>query len=70
VQDLAVQSQLTGWVRNLPDGRVEFMAEGPKGLLDDFVMAVNRGPRTGYVASFNIDWDKFQGEYDSFRIRF
>lgn len=70
VQDLAVQSDLTGWVRNLPDGRVEFMAEGPKGLLDDFVKAVNRGPRTGYVAGINIDWDKFQGEYDSFRIRF
>lgn len=70
VQDLAVQCGLTGWVKNLPDGRVEFAAEGQKGLLDDFVKVVNRGPRAGYVASLNLSWEKFSGEYDSFRIRF
>ena len=69
-QDIAVQYGLTGWVCNLPDGRVEFAAEGPKGVLDDFVKAVNRGPVAARVTKIDLQWDKFTGEYKDYRIRF
>ena len=69
-QDVAVKSELTGWVCNLPDGRVEFIAEGPKGLLDDFIKAVNRGPVSARVTKIDLQWHKFTGEFEGFRIRF
>ena len=69
-QDVAAQYNVNGWVKNLPDGRVEFVAEGPKGMLNDFVKTINRGPVAGYVSALNINWEKYIGEYESFRIRF
>jgi len=69
-QDVAVRYGLSGWVMNLPDGKVEFVAEGPKGVLDDFVKDIHRGPATGYVSALDVSFDKFTGEYKNFRIRF
>jgi len=69
-QDIAAQYDVRGWVKNLPDGRVEFVAEGPKGMLNDFVKTINRGPVAGYVSALDLSWDKYTGEYESFRIRF
>ena len=69
-QDEAAKYDIVGWVRNLPDGRVEFLAEGQKGLLDDFLKALNRGPVAAQVTNLEVSWDKFSGEYDNFRIRF
>jgi acylphosphatase len=68
-KDTADKYGLTGWVRNIPDGRVEFVGEGPRGVLDDFVKAVNRGPVSAHVSNIELEWEKFTGEYDSFQIR-
>ncbi len=70
VQDVAGQYKLAGWVRNLPDGRVEFEAEGTKGMLNEFLREINRGPILGYVSKLEVKWDKFSGEFNGFRIRF
>ncbi len=69
-QDSAVKHELTGWVRNLPDGRVEFMAEGQRGMLDSFIKDINRGPVAARVTNLELTWDKFTGEFNNFRIRF
>lgn len=69
-QDSAVKHDLTGWVRNLPDGRVEFVAEGQKGMLDSFLKEVNRGPIAARVTNLELTWDKYTGESNNFRIRF
>ncbi|MCP4582444.1 MAG: acylphosphatase [candidate division Zixibacteria bacterium] len=69
-QDSAVQHGLKGWVKNLPDSRVEFIAEGPKGMVNDFVKTINRGPISGHVSNIELEWGKFTGEYESFRITF
>lgn len=68
-QNIANRYGLTGWVKNLPDGRVEFEAEGAKGLLDDFLKEINRGPPGSSVSNVEIKWEKFTGEYKGFRIR-
>ena len=70
VQDTANQYGLAGWVKNLYDGRVEFVAEGPKGLLGDFLKEINRGPIGGYVSNIEVKRDSYTGEFKNFKIRF
>jgi acylphosphatase len=41
---------LTGWVRNLDDGRVEIYVEGDAPVLDRFVERCRRGPRSAEVS--------------------
>ena len=40
---------LRGYVRNLPDGRVEALAEGPPPLVDSLRRELERGPRLSLV---------------------
>jgi len=42
---------LAGWVRNLPDGRVEVWVEGPATVVDELVDWLRRGPPGARVSS-------------------
>ncbi len=55
VQKEAVRLGLRGWVRNLDDGRVEALAEGPMAVLDEFEGALHRGPRWAEVRGVDIE---------------
>lgn len=68
-QRLAHQYGLVGYVRNLPDGRVEIEAEGAKGLLQDFLREIRRGPRFGHVEGMEIAWREPGRGYSRFLIR-
>jgi acylphosphatase len=46
---LAERLGVTGWVKNLPDGRVEVYAIGPCEALTDFRSELERGPRGAMV---------------------
>ena len=54
-QDTARREGLSGVVRNLPDGRVEAVAEGDRESLDRFEAALRRGPSQARVESVEID---------------
>jgi acylphosphatase len=43
-RDAAVREGLHGWVRNLPDGSVEILAEGDREALDRFERLASHGP--------------------------
>ncbi|MHA1744199.1 MAG: acylphosphatase [Candidatus Omnitrophota bacterium] len=68
-QAKAHQYDLTGWVRNIPDGRVEFVAEGTVGMLNDLLRDIKIGPSAGFVSDVEVKWEKFTGEFKNFRIR-
>lgn len=54
---------LTGWVRNLPDGRVEVKAFGESMLLDKFKQWLHQGPinaKVDKVESKEIPWQVHQ----------
>jgi acylphosphatase len=38
--DIAKDYPVTGWVKNLPDGRVQLLVEGPEDAVDKFLKAV------------------------------
>ena len=54
-QDTARREGLTGVVRNLPDGRVEAVAQGDLESLERFEAALRRGPSHARVDSIDID---------------
>ena len=49
VVEEASRRGLTGWVRNLPDGRVEVLAQGEPGPLDELERALAQGPHAARV---------------------
>jgi acylphosphatase len=59
---------VTGWVRNLPDGSVEVVAEGDKEELDRVVEFCRIGPSRARVKNVGVDWLDFRGEFRGFRI--
>jgi acylphosphatase len=61
---------LTGWVRNLWDGRVEVTAEGPKPVLDNLLEVLKEGPRSAEVSDLIIDWLPATNEFKQFEVRF
>lgn len=59
---------LTGWVRNLRDGRVEVLAEGGRIDLDALVEKLRRGPRAARVDDVDLTWEEATGEFPDFTI--
>jgi len=57
---------LTGWVRNRPDGTVEAVAEGPKVQLDSLLVFLRRGPPEARVTNVDVEWRPASGEFGMF----
>ena len=60
---------LTGWVRNLPDGDVELVAEGDEDSLQKMLTWCHAGPPSAAVTHVQTDWTAAQGEFAEFRVR-
>ncbi len=67
-QEQAVARNVTGWVRNLPDGRVEALFEGEKSDVDEMVDFCRRGPSGARVEYVEVEWEDYSGEHKNFRI--
>ncbi len=61
---------LTGFVRNLSDGRVELEVEGHKNAISEFISYLKRGPAAASVYDVQIDCYEYQGKYLDFRIKY
>lgn len=59
---------LTGWVRNLPDGSVEFCAEGEEQELKELLSWAQRGPSAARVDRVDTRWRSYTGDFTDFRI--
>jgi acylphosphatase len=70
VERRAAEIPVTGWVRNLRDGRVEIMAEGEKADLESFLGFLRQGPRMANVDDLDVLWEDYRGEFEDFRIEF
>jgi acylphosphatase len=65
-QALAGRAGVAGFVRNLPDRRVELVAEGPKGDVERFLESL-RQAMDGYIESARVRDETPQG-YADFQI--
>lgn len=68
VQAQANQLGLTGWVRNLDDGRVEILAEGEKSEVLNLLDQVRSGPRGSLVSDVKFEWMEPTGNRKYFMI--
>lgn len=64
----ARRCNLTGWVRNVDDGRVEVMAEGEERDLDAFLVELRKGSRWSTVDDVKTEWSDYQKKFRSFEI--
>jgi acylphosphatase len=60
---------LTGWVRNLADGRVELLAEGSQDVIDQLIESIEKH-FDGYIRSKDVDYQDATGTFSDFRIAF
>ena len=60
---------LTGWVKNRFDRKVETVAEGPHGALEDFLKSLQSGPPAAIVRRVTATWGPATGEFPAFEIR-
>jgi acylphosphatase len=65
---LARRFPITGFVRNLEDGRVEVTAEGEEASLIEFLTAIRESGMKAYVRDVEAHWSATQGCFNRFSI--
>jgi len=60
---------LCGSVRNLLDGSVEAVIEGPQTTVQQLVGWCHRGPNRARVDDLKVEWQVARGEFNGFEVR-
>jgi acylphosphatase len=66
----ALKRSVKGWVRNLPDGRVEAVFEGDESDVKSMMHWCDAGPPLARVGKVSVEWEPYTGQFDSFEITF
>jgi acylphosphatase len=65
---VATGFELTGCIRNLPDGRVELIAEGSRSELEAFRAAIHDAGLAGFIRDEQVTWAAAKNEFRGFEI--
>ena len=68
-REQALAAGVTGWVRNLLDGRVEAVFEGERQAVEKVIRWCHQGPPAARVTGVTVTWEDWRGEFDTFTIR-
>ncbi len=68
-QSEARQSGVAGWVRNLSDGRVEAIFEGPESAVQQLIRWCHQGPSLAHVENIDVTWEEPEGQVSGFQVR-
>ena len=68
VKTVAAGFEVVGTVRNLPDGRVELIAEGSREELETFRAAIYNAGLSSFIRDENANWSEAQNEFRGFEI--
>ena len=60
---------LSGWVRNLDDGRVEALVQGPREKVEELIKWCYRGPSEARVSDIAVTYEPTADDLDEFGIR-
>lgn len=67
-RDQARGAGVSGWVRNLDDGRVEAVFEGPRSAVQRVVSWCYSGPGYARVERVEVEWHQPTGQEQGFKI--
>ncbi len=68
-QEKAQELGLKGWVKNLPDGSVEALAQGPEDSLREFIEWCKKGPAQANVTNIEVEFTTLPIKiYEDFNI--
>jgi len=67
-QRWASSLSLKGWVRNRPDGKVEAVAEGEEGGIQDLIRRMKEGPPMAQVDGQDVEGQGYLGDFEDFRV--
>ncbi len=62
----AEKLSVNGWVRNLPDGRVEAVFEGEEAAVKQLEEFCHHGPPSAVVTNVDSMWETYRGEFSGF----
>ena len=65
---VATGFEITGVIRNQPDGRVELIAEGSRTELADFRTAILDAGLAGFISDEQVTWLPAKNEFRGFEI--
>jgi acylphosphatase len=68
-REKAEQLGLNGWVKNLPDGRVEALFEGPSERVREMVRWCEEGPSRAEVEDVDTEFEASRGDLTGFEVR-
>ena len=60
---------VNGWIKNLPDGRVEAVFEGEEPAVEALVAYCHDGPSYAMVTNVDVLWEPYRGEFIGFETR-
>ena len=66
---LAENLGVNGWIKNLPDSRVEAVFEGEEKDVEMLVEYCRHGPSRAKVTAIDVDWEPYLGEFSGFDTR-
>lgn len=68
VKALTPGFEVTGVIRNLPDGRVELLAEGERGELEEFLESIRTAGVGPLIRDESVQWTEASGQFRGFAI--
>ncbi len=69
IQKQAQEMDVFGWVRNLPEGKVEVLLQGERQEVEMMIDACHRGPFLAEIDEVEIAWEAITQEYPDFTVR-
>ena len=69
-KQVAARHKVTGWVRNLPDGRVEAVFEGGEMDLNEVIKWCHMGPPNASVENVTVKFEEYTGEFADFDVNY
>ena len=69
-KQVATRHGVKGWVRNLPDGRVEALFEGDSANVGEVIEWCHVGPPKAQVQDVKVKFEEYTGEFAEFEVNY